>query len=85
SEHFVFSTNEIFNTQLGQVGAGFAPLSESGYAVYPQWIDQERFMFITSSAAGWELRLGRIGAPSTVIASGSGNPLQLQISYDFRF
>lgn len=85
SEHFIFSINGFTNMQLGRVGSGFVPLAESGYAVLARWVAGERFLYLTMSGDNWELRLGTIGTPSTLIAGGSGNPMQLQVSYDFSY
>ncbi len=85
SEHFIFSINGFTSLQLGRAGSEYVPLSESGNAFQPRWVDRRRFLYIATSGGNWELRLGEIGAPSTRIAGDSGNPMQLQVSYDFSY
>jgi hypothetical protein len=78
-QHFLYQVGEA-TTRLGQVGA--PPIDLPGIAIessapYPvRWVDADRFLYLSRSEAGWELRLGNPGGASVLVgAVGDEFPL----------
>ncbi|NMC77804.1 MAG: hypothetical protein GYA59_00465, partial [Chloroflexi bacterium] len=63
-----FSIGTGDNAQLGQVGDTFSALNESGPATNVTWPDAAHFIYLSKTDGNWQIRLGTIGAASTLIA-----------------
>lgn len=68
SQHFTFSIGTGDNAQLGQVGDTFSALNESGPATNVTWPDAAHFIYLSKTDGNWQIRLGTVGAASTLIA-----------------
>ncbi len=76
SSRFVFSPDDPMNLELGDLAGGTAPLvMGSGL----RWFSSTDFLYLSGSMAAWTLQRGRIGAPTTPLASPAGD----FIDYDF--
>ena len=78
SSRFAFTTGENNRPYLGQIGETPQALTDTPSAFQIQWVDSDRFLFVSPSSPGFELRLGVIGSASALIAT-TENPL----SFDF--
>lgn len=68
SEHFVLARgNEP--TLLGRIGFGTMALTDVVTAYDVVWVDNTRFIFTAGGYGSWELRLGSLGASSTLISA----------------
>jgi hypothetical protein len=79
SEHFVLERSGE-PTLLGRVGFGTMALTDVVTVQDVYWVDSTRFVFTTGSHAAWQIRLGSLGAPSTLIASPISDFIILDIS-----
>lgn len=69
STHLAFNTwtpRSHFVAQNGVAGSGVLASTESDQFT---WVSNDRFIYISMTVPNWEIRLGSIGAPSTLIAS----------------
>ena len=55
-----------FVAQSGVAGSGILATTESDQFT---WVSSDRFIYISMTSPNWEIRLGSIGAPSTLIAT----------------
>jgi hypothetical protein len=81
SNHFAYVNHNPRAISMGQVASAGTTLLDANPAGELRWISNDRFFFFYQVSPEWQLRLGSLGAPSTVIAnlgSGSHSP-----SYDF--
>lgn len=69
SRRFVYAGDDYTHLELGELGAGHAPLTDVASVTAVQWLDASTFVFNTFTGSGWEIRLGRPGEPSSLIAS----------------
>jgi dipeptidyl aminopeptidase/acylaminoacyl peptidase len=44
-----------------------------------RWVDDNRYLFLAQTARGWDIMLGQVGGPGTVVASVVGR----QLAYDY--
>lgn len=75
SSQFAFSVGEDNRVYLGSVGESPQPLTDAASAFNVQWVDANRFLFTVKNGAQFELRLGRAGEPSQLIAGLPGLPI----------
>lgn len=75
STHFVFATGQDRVLQLGQVGAGFQPLTDDPTAIIGiTWVDAESFLLLKETSGAWELRLYDLQGAMTMIDTVEGHP-----------
>lgn len=67
------------NPLIGEYGVGPSPLASVTQLVNASWVDETRFFFQSKNGANFELWLGEVGAPSTLLDSTSAGMIQ----YDF--
>ncbi len=73
SNHFAYVNHNPRAISLGQVASAGTTLLDANPAGNLRWISNDRFFFFYQVSPEWQLRLGSLGAPSTVIANlGSG-------------
>jgi hypothetical protein len=77
-EYFLFADADP-NPKVGQYGAGSTPLASVTKLINASWANPSQFLFQSKNGANFELWLGEVGSPSTLIDS---TPSGL-ISYDF--
>lgn len=81
SSHFAFDQYSPRSIVLGQAGIVGSTLVDANPSTDLTWVDGNRYFFFYQTAPEWQLRLGTLGAPSTVIANlGSGSYFT---NYDF--
>ncbi len=68
SARFVFALGDPLNLQLGQVGGGFIPLTDTPTAMNVAWIDNTRFLFASGGYGSWDVRLSPVGGPSFMVS-----------------
>ena len=78
STHFVFSSGDALNLQLGDLAGGLAPLV-SGTDL--RWFSPEAFVYLSGSMGAWTLQRGGLGAPSTPLASPGGDFIDYAFAY----
>jgi hypothetical protein len=78
SEHFLYTENG-HNPRVGRVGD--PPQNYTGVTlmVNPRFVDDTRFLYLNRLSGSWELWLGDISGPGSLIASTTGEIIQ----YDF--
>jgi hypothetical protein len=72
SEHFVYGRSGE-PTLLGRIGFGSMALTDVVTVNSVAWVDSTRFVFTAYNAGAWQIRLGSLGAPSSLIAAPTGN------------
>ncbi len=82
-KYFNFNLGSGYNTQVGQVGAGFASMGDTGMAAGVEWIDDSSFLFMNKPGSAWEIRRASIAGTSSVLASLAGDPDTYFPFYDF--
>jgi len=62
--------------QIGQLGSDVVPAyGDADTAVIDvRWVDVNRYLFLAQSSRGWDILLGEIGGPSTVLATVTERP-----------
>jgi Tol biopolymer transport system component len=81
SDHFAFEQRSPRAIVLGQTGSAGTTMVDVNPSLKLSWISDTRYFFQYQTAPEDQLRLGRLGAPSTVVANlGSGS---FNIHYDF--
>jgi hypothetical protein len=78
SSHYVFSSGDALNLQLGDLAGGLAPLV-SGADL--RWFSPEAFVYLSGSMGAWTLQRGGLGAPSTPLASPGGDFIDYAFAY----
>ncbi|NPV78525.1 MAG: hypothetical protein HPY59_19380 [Anaerolineae bacterium] len=81
--HFTFVSGGAHNTQIGQMGGGYANLSDTGMAAEVHWLNHSAYLFLNRTAAGWEIRRAAIGSPSSALVYPPGDPSTYYLFYDF--
>ncbi len=78
NEHFIYTENGSY-PRIGRLGD--APIDYTGVTLMidPSWVDADRFLYLNRLSASWELWLGDLGAPASLLASTPGD----RISYSF--
>lgn len=76
--HFVY-TDAAPNPKIGQYGVAPTTLASVTTLINAKWVDETRFFYQGKNGANFELWLGEVGGPSTLIDSTPGS----MISYDF--
>jgi dipeptidyl aminopeptidase/acylaminoacyl peptidase len=75
SQHFAFLTNpQLPQAQIGRLGDDAVPAygdAESA-VIDVRWIDASRYLFLAQSSQGWDILLGEIGGPTTIVAAVAG-------------
>jgi hypothetical protein len=75
SQHFAFLTNpQLPQAQIGRLGSDPVPAygdAESA-VIDVRWVDASRYLFLAQSSRGWDIILGEIGGPTTVVAAVAG-------------
>jgi hypothetical protein len=69
SNQFAYNTwtpRSHFIAQSGVAGSGVLATTESDQFT---WVSSDRFIYLSMASPNWEIRLGSIGAPSTLIAT----------------
>ena len=69
SNHFAYLTRNPRSISLGQLGAAGTTLVDANPAGDLRWISANRYFFLYQVDPEWQLRLGTLGNPSTVIAN----------------
>ena len=77
-EYFIYSDADP-NPKIGQYGGGSIPLASVTKLINGSWVDESRFFFQSKNGANFELWVGEVGGPSTLIDSTSMG----LINYDF--
>lgn len=67
SQSFVFELSDLQETYWGIVQGSYTLLTESPYVWDVTWIDATRFLFTTQTDTGWQLHLGTLGEPGTLL------------------
>jgi hypothetical protein len=80
SEHFVFGRSGEL-TLLGRIGFGSMALTDVVTVQDMAWVDATRFVFTNGSHAAWQIRLGSLGAASSLIAAPTADFITFDISY----
>jgi hypothetical protein len=81
SDHFAFEQRSPRAIVLGQTGSASTTLVDANPSVKLSWISDTRYFFQYQTAPEDQLRLGRLGAPSTVVANLGGGSFSSH--YDF--
>ena len=78
NEHFIYTENGNY-PRIGRVGD--SPIDFTGVTLMTDlsWVDEERFLYLNRLTGSWELWLGDLGAPASLIASTTGD----RISFSF--
>lgn len=69
SNHFAYANLSPRAVSLGQLGAAGTTLVDANPAGDLRWISANRYFFLYQVNPEWQLRLGTLGNPSTVIAN----------------
>lgn len=69
---------------LGDATGNFQPLADILPAVEVQWVDAQRFLFLSGDYEAMQLRLGSLSAPSLTIGPMSGNYIPFSFSVGAR-
>jgi len=76
--HFAFSLGDPLSLQLGDVSGAISPLL-TGIDV--RWFSPTEFLYLSGSMGAWTLQRGRLGAPSTPLASPGGDFIDYAFAY----
>lgn len=81
SSHFAYEVRSPRAIHLGQTGVTGSTLVDVNPSAYLTWINAERYFFYYQISPEWQLRLGSIGSPSTIIGNLGSGPIFS--TYDF--
>jgi hypothetical protein len=79
SEHFVYGFTGV-PTLLGRIGFGPMALTDVPTVQSVSWINNTDFIFTTGSHAAWEIRLGSLGAASSLVAAPTADFIIMDFS-----
>jgi hypothetical protein len=75
---FVFIDNQVY--KVAQVGGGVWPLADTPPARDMEWIDENRFIYISGNSGSWDLRMGSFSWASIQIGTSTADYLP---TFDF--
>ena len=75
---FVFTDNQVY--KVAQVGNGVWPMADTPPARDMEWVDSNRFIYLSGNSGSWDLRMGSFSAPSIQIGTSSSSNF---LAFDF--
>ena len=76
-QHFAFMVNTpLALSHIGRLDGMVFPVMPEGETamIDVQWVDNVRYLFLAKTDLGWDLRLGEIEGPNSILASVGGSP-----------
>ncbi len=84
SKRFAFSFGESGDTQLGELGVGFFPLTNVGGEKGINWVDDDTFIFVAVKNGSWGIYVGHPGGLGTLIdVPGESDSFFPTYSFDY--